>query len=245
MPSAPSSFTYSQPASCAPRRLPRGVYAPLPVRRALPGFLPVHQRLIDARRRVHVLRPRPAYHRIPSFLRAARPARAPVTRRAHAAPASTTSRAAPACAPALRPHAPPGRAPAFQPRTPAPGLNASRAAPACAPALRPRTTAPRPQCLTPHAPAPASGPLSAGIAAFLASFRTLATLTALVLRHRAWGAAPNPGRGMIPLHPALSLSFPPSRSPPRLPPPSPRRPSAPSPAAGPYPAYPARALPAP
>ena len=55
---------------------------------------------------------------------------------------------------------------------------------------------------------------------------------------------------MIPLHPALSHSSSvtprsPPCSPSRLPPPSPRRPSAPSPAAGPYPAYPARALPAP
>ena len=55
---------------------------------------------------------------------------------------------------------------------------------------------------------------------------------------------------MIPLHPALSHSSSvtprsPPYSPPQAPPPSPRRPSAPSPAAGPYPAYPARALPAP
>ena len=129
----------------------------------------------------------------------------------------------------------------------------------------------------------AFGPTAHRADASLRAFRTLATLTALVLRHRAWGAAPNPGRRegkrvpcghlppevakrpgagqrnhardrqgvrvieqpMIPLHPALSLSLPPSRSPPQAPPPSPRRPSAPSPAAGPYPAYPARALPAP
>ena len=40
----------------------------------------------------------------------------------------------------------------------------------------------------------AFGPTAHRADASLRAFRTLATLTALVLRHRAWGAAPNSGR---------------------------------------------------
>ena len=44
--------------------------------------------------------------------------------------------------------------------------------------------------------------------AFLAAFGPLATLAFLCCGTGIWGAAPNPGRGMIPLHPTLSPLLP-------------------------------------